>query len=177
MLYKIAMGIIKLMSVVLMVYYGFLYPILKWEGREFPEESEIQYSEGRFYFDKIRTASRSGSTVTDMYLIENGQKIRYYCGYSAYHIASSDYCFPDNERTRAYIGKTVKVGWYYQKDFLWFHNPHRQLVDFEVDGKNRYHFYDKKQQNMKDANFSLIVLAIFCNIFASIFCCIVFKYS
>lgn len=177
MFYKIAMGIIKLMSVILVVYYGFLFPILKWQGRDFPQKSEIQYSEGIFYFDEIRTASRSGSTVTDMYLVENGQKIRYYCGYSAYHIASSDYCFPNNEDARAYIGKTVKVGWYYQQDFLWFHNPHRQLVDFKVNGENLYHFYDKKQQNIKDANFSLIIFFVFYNIFAGAFCYIVFKYS
>lgn len=38
MFYKIAMSIIKLMSVVLLVYQGFVYPFLKWQGRDFPEK-------------------------------------------------------------------------------------------------------------------------------------------
>lgn len=109
-------------------FYGYFMPILKWQGRDFPQESEIQYSEGRLYLDRIKTSSRSGSTTTDMYLIENGKKVRYYCGYSAYHVASMDSCLPDDEDARSDIGKTVRVGWYYQKDFLGFHNPHRQLV-------------------------------------------------
>ena len=161
---KIILWIMRLAVITFIFYYGWFLPTLKWEGRDFPQESDIQYSEGRFFFNKIRTLSRSGSTTTDMYLIENGKKVRYYCGYSAYHVASMDSCLPDDEDARSDIGKTVRVGWYYQKDFLGFHNPHRQLVYFEVDGKNVYHFLHRKRENMDDANFGWIIISVIANL-------------
>lgn len=157
---KIILWIMRLAVITFIFYYGWFLPTLKWEGRDFPQESEIQYSEGRFFFNKIRTPSRSGSTTTDMYLVENGKKVKYYCGYSAYHVASLDSCFMDNEKTSSYIGKTVKVGWYYQKDFLGFHNPHRQLMYFEIDGQNKYHFLHMKRENMDDDNLFWIFFSI-----------------
>lgn len=49
---KIILWIMRLAVITFIFYYGWFLPTLKWEGRDFPQESEIQYSEGRFFLIK-----------------------------------------------------------------------------------------------------------------------------
>lgn len=107
-----------------------------WEGRDFPKESEILYAEGMILASTIPSASRSGSRVGAMEICETTKECHsYYCGYSAYHTPSLQSCFDNYKNLKPYHKKQAKVGYYYQKDFLWFHNPHRQMVSLEVEGK------------------------------------------
>lgn len=111
-------------------------PFVMWEGRDFPKASEILYAEGRLLAGKIPSASRSGSRVGTVEICESTKECYfYYCGYSAYHIPALQSCFDNYQNLKSHHRKQVKVGYYYQKDFLWFHNPNRQMVSLEIEGE------------------------------------------
>lgn len=118
-----------------------------WEGRDFPKESEILYAEGMILASTIPSASRSGSRVGAIEVCENAKEChRYHCGYSAYHSPALQSCFNHYKNLEPYHKKQAKVGYYYQKDFLWLHNPHRQMVSLEIEGKTltNYSYNDTK---------------------------------
>lgn len=40
-----------------------------------------------------------------------------------------------DKEIKSYLNKPAKIAWLPQKDFLWFHNPYRQIAKLEIDGK------------------------------------------
>lgn len=134
--YKIIIMMIKIWIVLMGLWFCLIRPFLMWEGRDFPKETEILYAEGKLLASTIPSASRSGSRVGAMEICETAKECHsYHCGYSAYYLPSLQSCFNNYKNLKPYHRKKAKVGYYYQKDFLWFHNPYRQMVSLEVDGK------------------------------------------
>lgn len=135
-IYNRIMLIFKILFVWMVLWFCLIRPFFMWEGRDFPKESEILYAEGMILASTIPSASRSGSRVGAMEICETAKECHsYHCGYSAYYLPSLQSCFNNYKNLKPYHRKKAKVGYYYQKDFLWFHNPHRQMVSLEVENE------------------------------------------
>lgn len=134
--YDITWSILKYSYLMMVVWMCIIRPFLMWEGRDFPKESELLYTEGMILAGTAPSGSRSGTRVGTIQICETAKECHsYYCGYSAYHISEFSSCFDNYQNLKPHHRKQAKVGYYYQKDFLWFHNPNRQMVSLEVDGE------------------------------------------
>ena len=143
-------------------------PMSSWPGRGFPAESEIQYSQGILKTQDEQVYHRSRTTRPTIVLPGTYEHGSYYCGYASYHDPGLAVCLSGQELA-PYINKPVTIGWYMQKDYLWFSNPYRQLVSLEVDGKTLISYQDtldrieiKKYNNSQLMIWSsaIIILAI-----------------
>ena len=118
-----------LLFIIFFVFVGFGI----WKGRDFPQENELKYAEGIIQTHTDSAGSRGSVVVNVVELIDgNNQVTNYYCNYSAYFRIGLSECIDDKEISN-YLGKPAKIGWYMQKDYLFFHNPYPQLVTLEVD--------------------------------------------
>ncbi|MBA6244139.1 MULTISPECIES: hypothetical protein [Psychrobacter] len=98
---------------------------LEWQGRDFPQESELQYSEGIITDTGFSIALQS---------IENPKQITLYgCSYNVFGFINTGSCMgPTYLEPR--LGKYARVGWYHQPSFLGASNKLPQLVVLEVEG-------------------------------------------
>ncbi len=120
--------------VLLSIIYFILIGLGSWKGRDFPQENELKYAEGIIQTHKDSEGNRGAVVVNVVELIDsNNQRTNYYCNYSAYFRIGMSQCINEKEISN-HLGKPAKIGWYMQKDYLFFHNPYPQLVTLEVDG-------------------------------------------
>lgn len=107
--------------------------ILPWQGRDFPNETDIYYSEGTINY----IHERDGRSARLLLVLEDVNNTRedqvFGCSYSAYATPSTSVCM-SKRYIEDYIGKKATFGWYYQADFFGLHNPMPQLVSINVDG-------------------------------------------
>ncbi|MDN3398348.1 hypothetical protein QL919_06350 [Psychrobacter sp. APC 3426] len=98
---------------------------LEWQGRGFPQASELQYTKGIITDTGFSIALQS---------IENPKKITLYgCSYNVFGFINSGSCMgPTYLEPR--LGKYARVGWYHQPSFLGASNKLPQLVVLEVEG-------------------------------------------
>ena len=154
--------------VVLFIIYFVFYGLGVWSGRDFPQEHELQYAEGIIQTHKDSEGNRGAVVVNVVELIDgNNQGTNYYCNYSAYFRIGMSQCINEKEISN-YLGKPAKIGWYMQKDYLFFHNPYPQLVTLEVDGALVRDYHKSLERiahdNKKDKefiSFFLIPLSVF----------------
>ena len=98
---------------------------LEWQGRGFPQESELQYTEG--------IITNTGFSIA-LQSIENPNQITLYgCSYNVLGSITSGSCM-DSKYLEPRLGKYAKIGWYYQPNFLGASNKVPQLVVLEVEG-------------------------------------------
>lgn len=151
-------SIIKYWFIVMILWMCIIRPFLMWEGRDFPKESELLYTEGMMLAGTALSGSRSGTRVGAIQICETAKKCHsYYCGYSAYHISEFSSCFDNYQNLKPHHRKQAKVGYYYQKDFLWFHNPNRQMVSLEVDGEMIKTYYGTQKYLKRSHKFKIIL--------------------
>lgn len=98
---------------------------LEWQGRGFPQESELQYSEGVIADTEFSIALQS--------LNDPNQLTLYGCSYNVFNFVISGSCM-GREYLEPRIGKNAKIGWYYQPSFLGNSIKLPQLVTLEVEG-------------------------------------------
>lgn len=150
---KTAIRIISILGMsfvaVLSAWLFIIQPMSLKKGRYFPELSQVQYAEGTLkgyaqrgakgYQYSILTLTPSGTLKAQVYA----------CDYASSHRPTDD-CL-DWTDLKPYLNQPARIGWYYQPDYLWFHNPHPQLVSLEVAGKT-VRSYDDTKQNIEKYN-------------------------
>ena len=96
---------------------------LEWQGRGFPQELELQYSEGIITDTGFSIALQS---------IENPKQITLYgCSYNVFGFINTGSCMgPTYLEPR--LGKYARVGWDYQPNFLGVSNNLPQLVSLDI---------------------------------------------
>tara|TARA_R110000765_G_scaffold175983_1_gene280969 strand:- start:56 stop:616 length:561 start_codon:yes stop_codon:yes gene_type:complete len=114
--------------ILLLTWIGLIaWAILSWQGRDFPLESELNYSEGIVGSLDVG----EGNHIFMLLDLSNlNRKEVYGCSYSAFDTDSS--CF-GKKYLEPIEGKKAVIGWYIQKDFLGFHNGIRQMVSLNVE--------------------------------------------
>lgn len=141
-----------------------------WVGRDFPNHNELQYTNGILKYHQETAGSRAKYPVTiiNMFSKEHSKFMDFYCNYSAYMTIGSAECLSKQE-ILPYLNKQEKIGYYYQKDFLWFSNPNPQLVSLHIDNKI-IHSYQDTTNNIQSSRksfwyfhgvFGIIGLALF----------------
>ena len=106
---------------------------LEWRGRDFPQESELQYSTGTLEYS--RAPGKDSKSFTVLRSAEQvGEEIAYGCSYTAFLSSTTGSCM-GLKRIEPYLGKDAIVGWYAQPSFLGFKNKIPQLVSLEVNGE------------------------------------------
>lgn len=144
--------------------FGIIYTSMFCQSFGFPSENEIQYKIGIFKtYKKNAGGGRGGpNIVTSIALVsDKGQITDFDCSYSA--LEQPTYCF-SAEQLANYRNQQAKIGYYHQKDFLWFSNKLPQIASLEINGK-QIQSYQETKQKIKDTNknnllFMLIVDAI-----------------
>lgn len=137
---------------VLFILFNTIFP---WKGRDFPNESEITYSEGTINYD-YQQDGKSKRLLLVLENIDNTKKNQVFgCSYSAYATTSTSVCV-SKKYIENYIGKKTIFGWYYQPDFFGLHNPTPQLVSINVDGN-----YIKSYANTKKNFLRMNVVRMF----------------
>lgn len=175
-IYNRIMLIFKILFVWMVLWFCLIRPFLMWEGRDFPKETEILYAEGKLLASTMPSASRSGSRVGAMEICETAKECHsYHCGYSAYYLPSLQSCFGNYENLKPHHRKQAKVGYYYQKDFLWFHNPHRQMVSLEIEKQSIKNYQDTEKSIKIGKKTSLIFYGLML-IFLTAFYYVLFIY-
>lgn len=154
----------KIHIIVFLLFISFM-PIktfLEWRGRDFPQDSELNYSTGTLEYS--RAPGKDSKSFTILRSTEQvGEEIVYGCSYTAFVSSTTGSCM-GLKRIEPYLGKTATVGWYDQPSFLGFENNVPQLVSLEVDGK-----YIKTYEEVFQANRrSHVVLGLIC-LFYTIF--------
>ncbi len=124
-------------------------PMASWEGRGFPDESELNYSEGTLKVERRRTGRASNAYFIVVVPKNSLRGVTYYCSHAAYHNPATAWCMEEKE-IKPYINQQVRVGWYKEKSFLWFDNPHPQLVSLSVNGKTIRSYDDTLNLIKKD---------------------------
>lgn len=155
--------ILRIVGITLGLWMAVVRPISSWEGRGFPDESELNYSEGTLKVEWRRTGRASDAHFIVVVPKNTLRGVNYYCSYAAYHDPVTAWCLR-KEEIEPYINQQVRVGWYQQKSFLWFDNPHPQLVSLSVNGKTIRSYDDTLnliQKNNDRARIGNIVVFIF----------------
>lgn len=98
---------------------------LDWQGRGFPKESELHYSEGIIADTEFSVALQS--------LNDPNQLTLYGCSYNVFNFAISGSCM-GRKYLEPRLEKNAKIGWYYQPSFLGNSIKLPQLVSLEVEG-------------------------------------------
>lgn len=126
--------ILRILMITLGLWLAVVRPMAAWQGRDFPDESEINYSEGTLKVERQRTGKASTAYFIVVTPKNSLRGVNYYCSYAAYHELATAWCLR-KEELEPYLNQQVRVGWYQQKSFLWFDNSHPQLVSLSVNGK------------------------------------------
>lgn len=116
------------------VWLAVIRPMSSWQGRDFPDESQLNYSEGTLKVERQRTGKASTAYFIVVTPKNSLRGVNYYCSYAAYHDLATAWCLR-KEELEPHLDKQVRVGWYKQKSFLWFDNPYPQLVSLSVNGE------------------------------------------
>lgn len=131
----------------------------------FPSANEIQYKTGVFKtYKKNVGGGRGGSNiVTSIALVSDKGQITDF-DYSYSPLKQPTYCF-SVEQLANYRNQQAKIGYYHQKDFLWFSNKLPQIASLEINGK-QIQSYQETKQKIKETNksnlpFMLIIDVIF----------------
>ena len=131
---------------------------LEWKGRDFPQESALNYSTGILKYS--RSHGKNSRSFIILRSVERPYKNTVYgCGYSAFTSSASGSCFGLKE-IEPYSNKQATVGWYDQSSFLGFKNNKRQLVSLEVDGK-QIKTYEETSRIIMKINKSKIYIYFF----------------
>lgn len=162
--------IVRIISASIGVWVILIGPIASWEGREFPNQNELHYTSGILQQNQEMVGSRAKYFITIISLMDkkNSTRMNFFCDYTAYIGSSMSECL-SKEKLTPHLNKPATIGYYYQKDFLWFHNPAPQLVTLEIDGQVISSYQDKvleikrrqKSYLYFSGFFSAIMLAIF----------------
>lgn len=150
-------------------------------GQDFPQISELKYSEGilRAYYQRFDESDGDGTIDILMVRLLN-QKSNdapfgnlYYCNYDVRHDPSSSFCLKQTDII-AYNKQYVKIGWYVPKPFLWHNNPYPQIISLEVAGKDILSYDDSKVELEKRNRSDTIIRGLMSIIFggACLFLCI-----
>lgn len=102
--------------------------ILDWQGRGFPQESELHYTEG--------IIADTEFSITLQSFNDPNQLTLYGCSYNVFNFVISGSCM-GREYIEPRIGKNAKIGWYYQPSFLGNSIKLPQLVTLEVEGAEK----------------------------------------
>mgnify|MGYP000907661523 CR=1 FL=1 len=98
---------------------------LEWKGRDFPQESELRYSEGIITDTGFSMAIQSTEAPNQITV--------YGCSYNVFGLIDSGSCM-DFKYLEPRLGKYATVGWYEQSSFLGVSNKLPQLVSLDVKG-------------------------------------------
>lgn len=113
--------------------YLLMHYLLEFNGRDFPQQSELRYSTGILEYSRA-PGKNSLSFIILQPIERTDKKMAFGCSYSV-ALSSAGSCM-DLKSTEPYAGKTARVGWYRQSKFLGFENRLPQLVTLEVEGKH-----------------------------------------
>lgn len=139
---------IYLIGYLLLILFILFNTILPWKGRDFPNETDILFSEGTINYN-YQQDGRSKRLLLILDNVNNTKKTQVFgCSYSAYSTPNTSVCI-SKKNIEDYIGKKATFGWYYQADFLGLHNPTPQLVSINVDGKYLKSYEDTKKNFLK----------------------------
>lgn len=152
----------------LIVFAAMIY--LGWVGRDFPKESELNYTTGVLQY--TRTSGKKHRTTYPILqsLTDPNQKTRYECEYIAFPSITTTDCVP-LRRLKPYLGQTATVGWYKQKSFLGVKNYTPQLVTLKVSGKKLMSYkkttrYLDRRTSRSNMIFNLIQIYVFTLMYA-----------
>ena len=109
----------------LFIFFFIAWNILDWQGRGFPQESELHYTEGIIADTEFSIALQS--------LSDPNQLTLYGCSYNVFNLGVSGSCM-GRKYLEPRLGKNAKIGWYYQPGFLGKSIKLPQLVTLEVEG-------------------------------------------
>lgn len=109
----------------LFIIFFIAWNVLDWQGRGFPQESELHYTEGIIADTEFSIALQSLNNPNQLTL--------YGCSYNVFNFVISGSCM-GREYLEPRIGKNAKIGWYYQPSFLGNSIKLPQLVTLEVEG-------------------------------------------
>ncbi len=123
------------MFFIFMAIYATLDPIASKIGLDqFLNQQDFYYSEGIFtgHFQRNKYGKYFYIHLKD----NQGNLTPYQCSHSAMDKKPRSTCLNvTHDEIKTYLNKPAKIAWLPQKDFLWFHNPYRQIVKLEIDGK------------------------------------------
>ena len=114
---------------VLFITFFIAWNFLDWQGRDFPQESELHYSEGIIANTEFSIALQS--------LNDPNQLTLYGCSYNVFNFVISGSCM-GGKYLEPRLGKNARIGWYYQPSFLGNSIKLPQLVTLEVEGGEKY---------------------------------------
>lgn len=135
---------------------------LEWQGRGFPREAELQYSEGIITDTGFSIALQS---------IDNPKQITVYgCSYNVFGLIVSGSCM-DHKHLEPRLGKYARVGWYNQSSFLGASSKLPQLVTLEVEGgkEDLQINYENTKQLIFDKNMIGIIVSFLTVLFIILF--------
>lgn len=150
----LGMSFVTVLSVWLLI----IQPMSTKRGRYFPEPSQVQYSEGTLKGYVQRGAK--GYQYSILTLTPKGtlKAQPYFCNYAAAH--NSTYDCINWADLQPYLNQPDRIGWYYHPDYLWFHNPHPQLVSLEVAGEMVRSYDDTKNMVYRKPTLFLRIFSI-----------------
>lgn len=129
-----------------------------YKGFGFPKENELLYKFGilKTYKESIGGGKGGSTTITVTSLVDNNNKfVDFDCSYTVLPYPST--CFSEKE-FKEYRNQSAKIGYYYQKDFLWLKNPLPQIVTLEVNGSQIWSYQSTKQKIKKDNKVLLYII-------------------
>lgn len=124
-------------------------------GRDIPPEQELHYISGVLKTVTVAKDKRSPIKHISIYDKTNNKQLTIACGDHVF----PRYLFTDCTHFEQYQGKQAKIGWYQQKDVLWFSNDIPQMATVEVEGNVIRSYYVTvdmaKSNNLQDLIFML----------------------
>lgn len=146
-------------------------------GYGLPKENELQFGTGylKSYSETVVIGSKNNAkaylrpviVLTKSLNVGIGES--YHCNYD-YGIRDTSYCFSERTLPKEYNKKFAKIGYYYQKDFLWLKDNRRKLVTLEVNGKTVISYQDTKDKIKSERDLILfLVIFLFLMLLLSVF--------
>lgn len=144
----------RIILVIVGIWVILISPIERWSGLNFPSEDELHYTHGKLSVTnhKLRT-SRAVIDVSAISLISKNNPSQYSC---AYNLSDKLLFCNYGKNLNNYHGKQVVIGWYIQKDVLWFSNKNKQLVTLWVEDKNIISYQDALAKIKQDNRFTML---------------------
>lgn len=118
-------------SLLLCVWCGIIAPIAMYP-KNIPNHEHISYAQGTLKLSKIKS-SKYTTSGTQVRLLTNNKTIEFDCSY-AINFFNAECGILDNVIHSSHSNKPARIGWYYQKPFLFHTNSYPQLISLEVDG-------------------------------------------
>lgn len=134
-------------------------------GRDIPLEQELHHISGVLKTVTVAKDKRSPIKHISIYDKTNNKQLTIACGDHVF----PRYLFTDCTHFEQYQGKQAKIGWYQQKDVLWFSNDIPQMATVEVEG-NVIRSYYVTVDMAKSNNIEYFVLLFGLNIVWLILC-------